>query len=112
MTTPRHSLLKEVVKGGEEEDTDDIDSNSDGPEGMEQKSDNLRETLIDTEERLQRAERQVRSIGKTRLADTFLEGQVRSWTKETLWKMCKFITDEQTITFNIQKTKLVQLYVS
>jgi hypothetical protein len=97
LTTPRHSLLKEVVMGGEEEDIDDIDSNSNGAEGMEQKTDDLRATLIDREERLQRAERQVRTISKTRLADTFFEGQVRSWTKETLWKMCKFITDEQTM---------------
>jgi hypothetical protein len=26
-----------------------------------------------------------------------LEGQVRTWTKETLWKMCKFITNDQTM---------------
>jgi hypothetical protein len=40
----------------------------------------------------------VRAIsGRTRVADTFLEGQVRTWTKETLWKMCKFITNDQAM---------------
>jgi hypothetical protein len=54
--------------------------------------------LIETEGQLERAERQVRAISKTRVADTFLEGQVRTWTKETLWgKMCKFITNDQTM---------------
>jgi hypothetical protein len=53
--------------------------------------------LIETEEQLERAERQVRAISKTRVADTSLEGQVRTWTKETLWKMCKFITNDQTM---------------
>jgi hypothetical protein len=40
--------------------------------------------LIKTEERLVRAEHQVRTISKTRITDTFLEGQMRTWTKETL----------------------------
>jgi hypothetical protein len=53
--------------------------------------------LIETEGQLERAERQVRAISKTRVADTVLEGQVRTWTKETLWKMCKFITNDQTM---------------
>jgi hypothetical protein len=53
--------------------------------------------LIEREGQLERAERQLRLISKTRVADTFLEGQVRTWTKETLWKMCKFITNDQTM---------------
>jgi hypothetical protein len=53
--------------------------------------------LVETEGQLERAERQVRAINKTRVTDTFLEGQVRTWTKETLWKMCKFITNDQTM---------------
>jgi hypothetical protein len=54
--------------------------------------------LIKTEGQLVRAERQVRAISKTRVAaDTFLEGQIHTWTKETLWKMCKFITNDQTM---------------
>jgi hypothetical protein len=57
----------------------------------------LRVVLIETEGQLERAEGQVRANGKTRVADTFLEGQVRTWTKETLWKICKFITNDQTI---------------
>jgi hypothetical protein len=57
----------------------------------------LRAVLIERDEQLERAERQVRAISKTRVADTFLEGQVRTWTKETLWKMCKFITNDQTM---------------
>ena len=57
----------------------------------------LRAVLIETEGQLLRAERQVRAISKTRVADTFLEGQVRAWTKETLWKMCKFITNDKTM---------------
>jgi hypothetical protein len=57
----------------------------------------LRAVLIETEEQLERAEQQVRAISKTRVADTFLEGQVCTWTKETLWKMCKFIINDQTM---------------
>jgi hypothetical protein len=53
--------------------------------------------LIETEGQLERAERQVCAISRRRVADTFLEGQVRTWTKETLWKMCKFITNDQTM---------------
>jgi hypothetical protein len=57
----------------------------------------LRAVLIKTEGQLERAEQQVCAISKTRVANTFLEGRVRTWTKETLWKMCKFITNDQTI---------------
>jgi hypothetical protein len=53
--------------------------------------------LIETEGTLVRAEQQVGAISKTRVADTFLEGQVRIWTKERLWKMCKFIMNDQTM---------------
>jgi hypothetical protein len=58
----------------------------------------LRAVLIETEGQLERVERQVRSISKTRVADTlFLEGQVHTWTNETLWKMCKLIRNDQTM---------------
>jgi hypothetical protein len=57
----------------------------------------LRTALIEAEERVARAERQVRAISKIRIADTFVEGQVRTWAKESLWKMCKFITNENTM---------------
>ena len=59
--------------------------------------------LIKTKERLVRAEHQVRAISKTRITDTFLEGQVRTWTKETLWKMWKFITNDQMMHQVMQK---------
>jgi hypothetical protein len=59
--------------------------------------------LIKTEERLVRAERQVGTTSKTRITDTFLEGQVRTWTKEILWKMWKFITNDQTTHQVMQK---------
>ena len=57
----------------------------------------LRVALADTAERLQRAEKQVGAISRTRIADSFQEGQVRSWTKETLWKQVKFITNDLTM---------------
>jgi hypothetical protein len=57
----------------------------------------LQAALIKTEGQLVRAERQVRAISKTRVADLVLEGQVRTWTKEMIWKMCKFITNDQTM---------------
>ena len=57
----------------------------------------LREALAETAERLERAEKQVRAISRTRIADSFQEGQVRSWTKETLWKQVKFITNDITM---------------
>jgi hypothetical protein len=59
--------------------------------------------LIKTKERLVRAEHQVHTISKTRITDTFLEGQVHTWTKETLWKMCKLITNNQTMHQVMQK---------
>jgi hypothetical protein len=64
---------------------------------MTQSPAKLRAVLIKTEGQLERAEQQVRAISKTRVADTFLEGQMRTWTKETLWKMCKLITNDQTM---------------
>jgi hypothetical protein len=39
----------------------------------------------------------VQAISRTRIADSFLEGQVWSWTKETLWKQVKFITNDSTM---------------
>jgi hypothetical protein len=66
-------------------------------DGRTQSPAKLRAVLIETEGQLERAAQQVRSISKTRVADTFLEGQVRTWTKKTLWKMYKFITNDQTM---------------
>jgi hypothetical protein len=68
-----------------------------GPEVAESPPLELRTQLIEAEERVHRAERQVRAISRTRLSDTFIEGQVRTWAKETLWKQCKFITNDQTM---------------
>jgi hypothetical protein len=60
--------------------------------------------LIKTEEQLVRTEGQVCAISKTRItADTILEAQVRTWTKETLWKMSKFISNDQTMQQVMQK---------
>jgi hypothetical protein len=49
--------------------------------------------LIETEGQLERAERQVRAISKTRVADMFLEGQVRTWTKQT----CELVRTSQSV---------------
>ena len=46
---------------------------------------------------LERAERQIRTISKTSLADKFLENEVRKYVKEGLWKRCKFITCRETM---------------
>ncbi len=46
---------------------------------------------------LERAERQIRAISKTSLADKFLENEVRKYVKEGLWKRCKFITCRETM---------------
>jgi len=56
------------------------------------------ETVIaDYKERLVRAERQLRAISKTQLADKFMENEVRKYVKESLWKRCKFITCQETM---------------
>ena len=52
---------------------------------------------MEAEEQLVRAEHQVCAISKTQITDTFIEGRVRTWTKERLWKKCKFITDDKTM---------------
>ncbi len=57
----------------------------------------LREALAETAERLEQAEKQVRAISRTRIADSFQEGQVWSWTKENLWKQVKIITNDRTM---------------
>ena len=88
LTTPKRDNL--------EEEEEELEETAQSPA-------EVRAVLIETEERLDRAERQVRAISKTRIADTFLEGQVRTWTKETLWKMCKFITDDKTMHQVMQK---------
>jgi hypothetical protein len=59
--------------------------------------------LIKTEEQLVRAKQQVRAISKMRIADLFLEGEVRTWTKEALWKMREFITNDRTMHKVMQK---------
>ena len=59
--------------------------------------DQLRAALIEAEDRLAKAQRQVRTISKTQITNTFVEGRVRTWTKETLWRKCKFITNDQTM---------------
>ncbi len=53
--------------------------------------------LRDYKEWLVRAERQVRAISKTSLADRFMENKVRKYVKESLWKRCKFITCTETM---------------
>ena len=57
----------------------------------------LRAALIEAEDRLARSQRQARTISKTQITNTFVEGRVRTWTKETLWRKCKFITNDQTM---------------
>ena len=53
--------------------------------------------IRDYKERLVMAERQVRAISKTSLADRFMENEVRKYVKESLWKRCKFITCTETM---------------
>ena len=96
-SSPRRPLLTELRRARKEGNSEDDDSSSDEHEGKKLEPDALRAALIETEERLERAERQVRTVSRTRITDTFLEGQVRTWTKETLWKMCKFITNDGTM---------------
>jgi hypothetical protein len=102
-SSPRRPLLTELRRARKEGNSEDDDSSSDEHEGRKLEPDALRAALIETEERLERAERQVRTISRTRLTDTFLEGQVQTWTKETLWKMCKFITNDGTMHKVMQK---------
>ena len=96
-SSPRRPLLTELRRARKEGNSEDDDSSSDEHEGKKLEPDALRAALIETEERLERSERQLRTISRTRITDTFLEGQVRTWTKETLWKMCKFITNDGTM---------------
>jgi hypothetical protein len=99
-TSPRKLLLPAVLVASIENDGSDGEDLEEQPplqEAVAQSPAELRAVLIKTKERLVRAEHQVRAISKTRIADTFLEGQVRTWTKETLWKMCRFITNDQTM---------------
>jgi hypothetical protein len=96
-SSPQRPLLTELRRARKEGNSEDDDSSSDEHEGRKLEPDALRAALIETEERLERAERQVRTVSRTRITDTFLEGQVRTWTKETLWKMCKFITNDATM---------------
>lgn len=53
--------------------------------------------IADYQDRLLRAERQIRAISKTHLADKFMENEVRKYVKESLWKRCKFITSAETM---------------
>jgi hypothetical protein len=100
-TSPPKLLLPvAVVLAAREDDgskEEDLEVEPPQQEDIAQSPAELWAVLIKTEEQLVRPERQVRAISKTRIADTFLEGQVRTWTKETLWKMCKFITNDQTM---------------
>jgi hypothetical protein len=68
-----------------------------------QQADDLRAALIASEAGRSRAEQQVRNISKVKLADDFLIGQVRTWSKEVLWKQCKFITNHKTMSKVMRK---------
>jgi hypothetical protein len=104
-TSPRRLLLSTVLAAREDDNSKEEDLEEEPPhqEDIAQSPAKLRAVLIKTEEQLVRAEYQVRTISKTRITDTFLEGQVRTWTKETLWKMWKFITNNQTMHQVMQK---------
>jgi hypothetical protein len=105
-TSSRQLLLPAVLVASREDDSSEGEDVEEQPllqEDIAQLSAELRAVLIKTKERSVRAEHQVRAISKTRITDTFLEGQVRTWTKETLWKMCKFITNDQTMHQVMQK---------
>jgi hypothetical protein len=107
-TSPWQLLLPAVLvasrgnKGSEGQDVEEQPPLQ--QEAIAQSPAELQAVLIKTKERSVRAEHEVRAISKTRITDTFLEGQVRTWTKETLWmKMCKFITNDQTMHQVMQK---------
>ncbi len=70
---------------------------------VEQQPAKLWTALMETGKGLVRTEHQVHAISRMQITDTFLEGQVRTWTKETLWKMCKFITNDKTMHQVMQK---------
>ena len=53
--------------------------------------------IVDYQARLVRAERQLRAVSKTALADKFMDNEVRKYVKESLWKRCKFITCDETM---------------
>jgi hypothetical protein len=99
-TLPWQLLLPAVLVASREDDGsegEDVEEQPPLQEDIAQSLAELQAVLIKTKERLVRAEHQVRAISKTRITDTFLEGQVCTWTKETLWKMWKFITNDQTV---------------
>jgi hypothetical protein len=106
-TSSRQLLLPAVLVASTREDDgsegEDVEEQPLLQEDIAQSPAELRAVLIKTKERLVRAEHQVHAISKTRITDTFLEGQVRTWTKETLWKMWKFITNNQTMHQVMQK---------
>jgi hypothetical protein len=105
-TSPRQLLLPAVLAASRENDGSegrDVEEQPPLQEEIGQSPAELRALLIKTEERLVRAQHQVRAISKTRISDTFLEGQVRTWTKEKLWKMWKFISKDQTMHQVMQK---------
>jgi hypothetical protein len=106
-TSPQQLLLPVVLAAREDDNSkkEDLEVEPPQQEDITQSPAKLWAVLIKTEEQLVRAERQERAISKTRITDTFLEGQVRTWTKETLWKMCKFITNDQTMHQVMQKAK-------
>jgi hypothetical protein len=100
-------LLPAVLVASREDDGSEGEDMAEQPlvlqEDIAQLSAELRAVFIKTKEQLVRAEHQVRAISKTRITVTFLEGQVCTWTKATLWKMWKFITNYQTMHQVMQK---------
>ncbi len=67
------------------------------PHPDNQQEEELRAALRQSEAGRNRAERQVRNISKIQIANNFLTGQVQTWSKEVLWKQCKFITNHKTM---------------
>jgi hypothetical protein len=99
-TSPWKLLLPVVlVASTEDNNSEEEDFEEEPPqqEDIAQSPAELWAVLIKTKEGLVRAEHQVHAISGTRITDTYLEGQVRPWTKETMWKMWKFMTNNQTM---------------
>ncbi len=94
-TPPRNRELA-LERNHGDNDTDSYSTPTNQEEASPSPSE-LCVALADTAKRLECAEKQVRAISRTRIADSFQEGQVWSWTKENLWKQVKFITNDRTM---------------
>ena len=92
-TSTHHVDCKDEVDDDSTID-DDVDV---GTPSKKRKDQEIEDITTKWKERATRAERQLKTITKTRVINTYAAGEVKQYAKQVLWKKVKFITSDGTM---------------